>query len=160
MAKSGWQRERLLLINIAQVQSDDRNTNQLQQNIINAVVPVFSDEVGSFMVTATGFTQVINGTGYYQTGTTQNAVVLKFPNISGTSNSVAFTISGLPTSIWPKASQSCLTVVADNGATVIGVAQIDTNGVVTFFKDINGSGFTASGIKACSAYSVAYIRGI
>lgn len=148
------------MINIAQVQAGDRNTNQLQENIRRALEAQFIDEVGSFTANATGLTKSVNAIGYWQTGTTQNAVTLYIPQMQGTSSSTSLSFSGLPTNIFPKRTQRCLCVVVDSGTPSLGFAYINTNGTVSFDSDISGGVFTASGTKGTVLQSVTYIRGI
>lgn len=81
--------------------------------------------------------------------------------ITGTSNTTAMTMTGVPAAYRPTTSARILASVGmqDNGAQVGGVASISTAGVITFGTGINNNttGFTASGFKGLQAgWTLAY----
>lgn len=148
------------MISIRQVQTGDRNMNQLQENIRQPVEAVFNESVGSFTANLSGMTQPISFLATWQTGTTQNAVTMRFPGITGTSNSTDMVLNGLPTNLWPQTTQTVFYRVVDSGAASVGLAIVNTDGTITFFKDVSAGVFTASGTKGLASYTFSYIRGI
>jgi len=108
----------------------------------------------TFTGTLTGCTTTPTGTVKY----TRNGkfVTLSIPQISGTSNSTAATITGAPTSIAPATAKRCLVRVQDNGTAALGVADIGTGGVITLFLGATAAVFTGSGTKSIEACSVTY----
>lgn len=147
-------------INIPQVQTDDRNMNQLQQNIKSALDNIFTESFGSFVGVASGFVESISETVDWQTGSAQNAVTLRLPGIVGTSNTTDLVVSGLPTNLYPMTDQTVLYRVIDNGTPSIGLMSIETSGRISFFKDISAASFTASGTKAATSMTITYLRGV
>lgn len=148
------------MITISQVQTTDRNTNQMQQNIINAVVPVFNDFVGTFSGQLLGCVENISTQIDYQTGTTQNTVSLSFPGSAGTSNATNLAITGLPAALYPQKNQTVFVRVVDNGTASVGLLVIGTDGYLAFYKDVLGSSFTNTGLKGVTSFTVTYIRNI
>lgn len=134
--------------------------NQLQNNIIQNVVPVFSEDIGSFTGQMVGVVEGITVPTRWQTGTTQNSVTMTFEGGSGTSNSTAMTITGLPKNLWPQSVQACLCRVTDNGATSVGVVVINSDGTIQFFSSVSLAAFTASGVKGVPTNTISYVRGI
>ena len=71
--------------------------------------------------------------------------------ITGTSNTTAMTMTGLPAAYRPKAAtgqRRAFCTMTDNGSTVGGIATIATDGTITFGIGINGTtAFTNSGTK-------------
>ena len=81
---------------------------------------------------------------------------------SGTSNSAAMTLTGLPAILKPGRTGGTypivLTRVEDDGVWSSGVCTINiTTGVITFFKDITGAAFTATGTKGFSNVMATYL---
>lgn len=112
---------------------------------------------GSFTATLTGMSSVTTGTLSYNL---QGNLVTLYTtaNITGTSNSTSFTITGLPAAITP-ATGPCDAFfpddVFDNGGTgTVGVASVGSGGSIVMGKlasasppVIQNSGWTASGTK-------------
>tara|TARA_R110000868_G_scaffold32893_1_gene119722 strand:+ start:226 stop:828 length:603 start_codon:yes stop_codon:yes gene_type:complete len=105
----------------------------------------------SFTASTTGLTAVVTGT--ISTTRAGNVVTLSNPNIFGTSNSGTFTLTGMPSTLWPNAERRVVTRIYDNSTHAIGYVIIGTNGVMTFstasevpFTIINGKGAMASSI--------------
>lgn len=148
------------MISVRLVQTQDRNLNQLQQNVKQAVEAPFMEDVGEFIGIVNGFTEGKSIPVTWQTGTTQNGVVLSFPGVGGTSNSIDLTVSGLPVNLWPQSTQFVLARVIDSGANAIGLLEINSDGTLVFFKDIDGNSFTIGGSKGLGSFTASYVRGI
>lgn len=149
------------MITIRKVQTEDRNINQLQSNISQAIETPFSEDVGQFTPTMRGFSNYfINGNVKWQTGTTQNGVLLQFPSVSGTSNTTTMFLDGLPVNLWPKTDQTVFASVFDSSVINVGYVQILTDGTVKFSKDVSFGAFTASGTKGVVSLTISYCRGI
>jgi hypothetical protein len=109
----------------------------------------------SATLTATGMTTSPTGTLYYSK--VGNLVTLTIPTISGTSNSTAMTLTGLPAALIPSVQQLCLIRTTDNGTRSVGLIVFNTDGTVVLYASINASSFTASGTKAVDGSTVSYI---
>ena len=118
-----------------------------------------SYEAFTFTLTATGF----SGTApsalarYVKIGT---QVTLMVPGCGGTSNATTFTLTGLPTALRPALAVGCGAQVQDSGVygTVPGFVFFDSaSSTITLYKDIAGATWTASGAKAVSSFSIAYL---
>ena len=104
-------------------------------------------DVGVFTGTLTGVTgTVTDDIGYVRIG---RHVTLNIRNgNSGTSNSTAAGITGLPQHLWPAREQRINGVsVMDSGNVVAGRMVISTNGSITLYTSLDGAPFTASGQK-------------
>jgi hypothetical protein len=104
---------------------------------------------GNFTATLTGCTT--SPTGSVEWTIDNNEVTLKFPDITGTSNTTAATLTGLPTKLQPSSSQIVVGRTVDNGVDSISLIDI-TSGTFTLYY---GSGFTftnagTKGMKACT----------
>jgi hypothetical protein len=114
---------------------------------------VANSETSNFTATLTGMTAATSGlvsanrVGQLCSINTVAAVGA----ISGTSNTTALTMTGLPAAFRPKAAtgqRRAFCTVLDNGAAVGGIATIGTDGTVTFGIGIDGTtAFTNSGSK-------------
>jgi hypothetical protein len=103
---------------------------------------------GSGTITWGGFSADPGSTtyNYYRIG---RMCFLTLPVGAGTSNSTAFTATGLPTAIRPDSTQYVqLPLAQDNSAYLAGgaVASINGSGQITFLKG-DGTAWTASGSK-------------
>jgi hypothetical protein len=124
-------------------------------------VPMY--RTGTFTGTITGCTTSPTGTCTYTID--GNSVTLFIPSFTGTSNSTALTMTGLPTAIQPVAiTSNCTIVLTDNSIAVAGLAQVAPgSGTITFFRDVlatgafTASGFTAAGTKGMSSASFTYL---
>lgn len=108
----------------------------------------------SYTATATGMTTSPIGTVKYSV--VGNTVTLDIPNISGTSNSTSFTLTGGPTDIRPAVDKDVLIRVVDNGSGLTGFARVKTTGVIELYSSVSGAGFTASGTKQIHINSISY----
>lgn len=112
---------------------------------------------GSFTATLTGFTGAVTGTVNYQRS--GDIVMMCAPSaITGTSNTTALTLSGIPSGLRPASSVSELTTVRDAGNSGrIALSTVASDGTVTFelYSSITASpsstGFTNSGSKGLQA---------
>jgi hypothetical protein len=102
----------------------------------------------SFTLTLTGFTATITGTAVYSLS--NNVVTLYLPVLTGTSNAITMTGTGLPAEITPTTTHFGLPCIGeDNGSVLTSTtrADIKSTGVIDFFKDFSGTGWTNSGTK-------------
>lgn len=112
---------------------------------------------GSFTGTLTGMSSTTTGTISYRivsnsAGTGKLCFLYNATgsNISGTSNTTAMTMTGLPAACTPAAATYVDTTVIDNGTSVAGAAQISASGTtITFSTDaaFSSTGFTNTGTK-------------
>lgn len=113
-----------------------------------------SEVTGADTLTLTGCTTSPTGTA--RTVKQRNQVSIFIPSIEGTSNSTAATLTGLPVAFAPVRTQIVLARVKDNGTITAGIAQINTGGVITLFRDVGGAGFTASGTKGIANCTIVF----
>lgn len=108
----------------------------------------FGYDEDAFTGTLTGVTTTITGTlRYVRIG---KHVTLLIPQLIGTSNTTACTITGMPTAIRPARAISFVAQVMDNTAITGGAVdgfRIETSGTITILKNGLTTGFTASGTK-------------
>lgn len=111
----------------------------------------FYQKTGSFTATLTGVSGSVTGTAtWLKSG---NMVTVRYPVLTGTSNTTACTITGQPAAIQPAtAAPGFIAPVQDNSATpVAGRCDVGTNGVVTLFATVGGAAFTAANVKGLNA---------
>lgn len=109
-------------------------------------------DTGSFEVTLTGCTTSPTGTAYYKR--ISDVVHLEIPQISGTSNSTAASLTGLPEKLQMlTVSKSAWCLTLDNGVTTSGWITLSGSGTVSFY--ITGD-FTASGQKGMPRCDISY----
>jgi hypothetical protein len=85
-------------------------------------------------------------------------VCINFSGAAATSTSTTMTLGTLAAFLRPTRTQNFRFPVIDNGVNLDGLLQIASTGVMTFFKDINGSAFTASGTKGLvGPYNITYL---
>lgn len=92
-------------------------------------------------------------------------VTLQVAGVTGTSNSTAFTLTGLPTVIRPATLLNQYLgcpygALANNGVTsgANGNCEITTGGVMTFLLNGNPAGWTATGVKGVNnAFQISYL---
>lgn len=109
----------------------------------------------SFTGTLTGMAGATTGTVNYHitansAGTGKVCLLYVTNNISGTSNTTAMTMTGLPAAVVPSTAAAVLIPLIDAGNTVQGYASIGAAGTtITFGTDdpISTTGFTGSGAK-------------
>ena len=135
---------------VAGVIVDDFATGSLCATAINQVQGGYD---GTFTGTFTGFTATVTTTVHYNK--VGNTVTLNFPSQSGTSNSVDFTITGLPTTLYPARQQNCVLHVLDNAVTQLGSCLVDTSGIL-YLGTGAGFSFTATGNKGMVLSTITY----
>lgn len=108
----------------------------------------------TYTATATGMTTSPTGSVNYSV--VGNTVTLDIPNITGTSNTTACTLTGGPVDIRPAADKDVLMRVSDSGITQLGFARIKTTGVIELYSTVAGNAFSGSGTKGVVATSVTY----
>jgi hypothetical protein len=95
-------------------------------------------------------------TGSCQWTKNGNAVTLSIPGFTGTSNTVAKTLTTLNATLWPLSTRQGIAWVQDNGGSyTLSSITIGTNGVITLAAGYAG-GFTASGTFSISGCCVTY----
>jgi len=100
---------------------------------------------GSYTGSLTGCTTTPTG-AFRWTLINGDTVVLVIPPISGTSNTTAATITGMPAEIRPAATRNVIGVTTNNGADNVSLVSIASSGVMTLFNVLSST-FTASGTK-------------
>lgn len=109
---------------------------------------------GSFTITLTGVTTSVTGTAYWVRD--NNGVTLEIPVLSGTSNTTAATLTGLPVEIRPQRAQSVSARVRNNGGVSQGAARIETDGSITLSPDALFGVFSILLGKGLEAMTVSY----
>ncbi len=120
---------------------------------------LMTTEKGTYTVTATGMTASITGTAYYERN--GDRVTLQIPTLSGTSNAATFTLTGLPSSLFPARTQGNMTLlIQDNGVFAFGSIQLNASGVFTVYKSATSTGadWTAANAKAAGNFNYTYLK--
>lgn len=117
--------------------------------------PIEDFQEGSFTGTLTGC--MTSPTGSIEFSVEGDIVTLEIPAITGTSNTTAATITGMPSYIQPTANQQVHAVNQDNSGEVLGRVHISSAGVITLHNGLT-SVFTSSGTKGISAQTITYRR--
>ena len=102
-------------------------------------------EEGSFTFTGTGFTTSPTKTAYYTKIGDQ--VTVQLPDITGTSNTTAMTITGLPVALRSARAYVFFTLVYNASVTYNGHIYGAHANAVSVYWDAGESAFTASGVK-------------
>lgn len=125
---------------------------------LNSGDPLSVYDTGSFTVTLNGVSGTVTGTAKYAVVGTFVSIVL--PVISGTSNALTMSISGMPASLRPATNIFVNPVFAvDNGSDVVCVVQVAAVGSINFYRDTGGSVlWTASGVKSVYGGTISYVR--
>lgn len=116
-------------------------------------VPLWGFVPDQFTASLTGCTTV--PTGVVGASTAGDIVTLHLPQITGTSNSTAATVTGLPALLRPLTSQPGLGVCYDNGTAVISAVRIETTGVITLLNGLSAT-FTNVGTKGIAEFVITY----
>lgn len=119
----------------------------------DAAGTVILSNTGSFTATLTGVNATVTGTAYYSI---QNGcVVLDLPGLSGTSNTTACTITGIPAAIQPSSGKTFAALISNNGTSQINYMQLSA-GTITLFNNFSST-FTNTGTKGLTGgASVSY----
>jgi hypothetical protein len=117
----------------------------------NADGTIAYDSSGTFTADLTGCTVAIQGTATWTKA--GNVVTVRYPVLTGTSNTTAATITGAPAAIQPTtAALGMVGITQDNSATpALARLDVGTNGVVTLYINSNSATFTGSNTKGISA---------
>lgn len=108
-------------------------------------------DTGTFTMTFTGFTAVITGTAVWSR--VGNLVALLIPSVTGTSNAVTFTATGLPAAIQPARAQIVAMAadlsLVDLGSNLVnpGASFAAASGTITFYKSGVSNTWSNSGAK-------------
>jgi hypothetical protein len=100
-----------------------------------------------------------NPTATFKYARRGDEAIIWIQQLTGTSNTTACTLTGLPALITPKANtQTMLAPIFDNGVLAVGAVAISTGGVITLSKGLGGAGndFTAAGAKGISPIVLVY----
>ena len=112
-------------------------------------------EEGTYTATGTGFTTSPTATFYYTIIGRQ--VTIDMRSIVGVSNATTFTVTGMPSALFPPTAKNILVYIRDNTSTYqVGAMAISTAGVMTIYKDLAATAFTASGTKQLVATPIVY----
>jgi hypothetical protein len=117
---------------------------------------LYSSTTAQFTGTLTGVTTTVQGAIKYTVN--GNAVTLQMPDLQGTANSTAHTITGMPAALWPTTVQRVLGVITDNGVDSLAYWQIETTGVITLYKDLTTAVFSGTLSEGVKALDVTYHR--
>lgn len=113
-----------------------------------------SYDEGTFTVTGTGFTVAPTGTArYVRLG---KLVLLEIPDLTGTSNTTAFTLTGLPAGLVAAQATYRPLLVADNGVQQVGFVVVDGSTTLTLYPGAATFVWTASGTKTILAVALSY----
>jgi hypothetical protein len=110
---------------------------------------------GQFTGVVTGLTTTVSdAVQFNRVGST---VTLKFKTMTGTSNTTACTITGLPSYLWPVKQQICVSRIKDNSIISFGLAIVsEIDGVITISVGAEGVAFANTGIKGIEAVTITY----
>jgi hypothetical protein len=142
------------LVNTLVTQLEDTATWKSYHNARTSVYTDGGDSVnGSFTGTLTGCTATVTGTIRYSIN--GSMVLLNISALSGTSNSTAATITGLPTILAPQTSQNVMAATVNAGTE--GVGQININSTtLTLYSAPGTSTFANTGTKGVPAQTIIY----
>ncbi len=111
---------------------------------------------GSFTMTLTGVSPSVTKTAHYLL--IDSTVILSIPNITGTSNTTACTITGLPSEIQPYNHWQYAYMILDNDGFITNTPQYCTIQFGTITLQINGSatGFASANLKGAEQQTLIY----
>lgn len=105
---------------------------------------------GTFTASLTGCTSVPTGSAVYSI--TNNVVTLFLPGLTGTSNTTACTVTGLPAAITPTTTHSGFSAVTtDNSANGSGTINVRSDNTIQLQVSPASAVFTNTGTKGLSA---------
>lgn len=123
-------------------------------NSINGLKNAATYETGSFTGTLTGCTT--SPTATFNWSRSGNVITLTCAGLTGTSNSLSCTVTGLPAAITPARTQEQPVRVIDNGAGQMGLMSV-FGATLGLTATVSGNTFTASGTKGISSnFSYSY----
>jgi hypothetical protein len=106
---------------------------------------------GTFTASLTGCTASVTGTASWtQIG---NVVTVNYPALTGTSNTVAATVTGQPTAIQPTTAHTGFVGITQDNSGTPAVARLDVNtsGIITLYVNMTSTVFTNANTKGLSA---------
>lgn len=110
------------------------------------IFPALGNVRGTFTATLTGCTTSVTGTANYSIN--GNVVTLDLPALTGTSNTTAATITGLPAAIQPVSTKFFPMMVQDNSTTAVSMGSITGGGgTLSLYASGLTLTFTGSGSK-------------
>jgi hypothetical protein len=111
----------------------------------------------TFTGTAVGFTPEFT-TELFTAVKAGRSVVLEIPLISGTSNSDALQVTGVPVQFRPGTTRIFLcSVKSASGSFVIGSGNISSAGIIRIFFGLNLGNFATTGTKAVDKICISYV---
>jgi hypothetical protein len=116
---------------------------------------------GTFVATGTGFTVNPTTTARFSVVNGICHLNFQYTALSGTSNSTAFTITGLPGCVSPATLKVFPAIsVIDNGTAVVSGLSSILGNIITLSTGIGGAGFTAAGGKGLTTTDFTYSVGV
>ena len=132
---------------------DDADAATMRGTLLLGTAAMQAYTEGTFTATATGMTASVTGTAHYRI--VGKVGVLFLPNLIGTSNAATFTVTGLPAALTSVDVTRHWAPIQDNGVLSHGV--ITVSGMsLTVYRDVAGTGWTASGTKALFGHTITY----
>ncbi len=128
-------------------------TLQLGPGSVNLSETV-TESLGADTLTLTGCTT--SPTGAVKAVKQRNQVTLTLPQITGTSNSSAATLTGLSTGLRPATAQTVGLRITDAGTTAFGLGVVNPDGTITLQTGAGGGAFTNSGTKGVQPFTFTY----
>lgn len=113
---------------------------------------------GSFTATLTGCSDATAPTGTIEYTLVDDVVTLSIPTITGTSNTTAASLTGMPAELYPSALRGALGITTDNGSSSAARLNINTTGVIDLYVSAASAIFTASGTKGIQIVTISYKR--
>jgi hypothetical protein len=120
----------------------------------NSTTTRYDSLKGSYTGSLTGCTTSPTGSISYTRQ--RDLVELSLPAISGTSNTTAATITGMPAQIRPATTRIVPVRIQDNGTVSFGLASIDSAGTITLSVGASAGAFTNTGTKGVAATTLSY----
>lgn len=110
---------------------------------------------GSFVATLTGVSGSVTPTvTYTKIG---NQVTINVPTFTGTSNTTAKTLTGMPAAIRPAANKGVAILSQDNGGSPTAAwTVLASTGTLTLYPNAAGGNWTASGTMEVTAFQMTY----
>jgi len=132
------------------------STTAVQDNATATIIAhLYGYSQGTATLTCTGMSASTTGTMKYEID--GDVVNISIPEMIGTSNTTAFTITGLPSVLIPRETSYFMLRARDNSAAILGMMQISDSGNITMFPAVSGGTWTASNQKGVYATGISYI---